>query len=80
MMPAGWNLSGKAIRQEFVFDDFDQAFNFMTVIADQAESMNHHPTWANAWNKVVIVLTTHDAKGVTQDDITLASFINSLLK
>ena len=60
------------LKREFVFDDFAQAFGFMTQVALAAEQRNHHPEWSNVYNRVVIVLTTHDAGGLTSKDIDLA--------
>jgi 4a-hydroxytetrahydrobiopterin dehydratase len=69
-----WRLSDDhaAIRRVFVFDDFAQAFAFMTRIALYAEKSDHHPEWANVYNRVDITLTTHDAGGLTQRDRDLA--------
>jgi 4a-hydroxytetrahydrobiopterin dehydratase len=63
-----------AIRRQFVFGDFAQAFAFMTQVAIVAEKRNHHPEWSNVYNKVDITLTTHDAEGVTQRDVDLARY------
>ena len=52
----------------------------MTRVAIQAEAVQHHPEWSNVWNRVDIVLTTHDAGGVTQRDIELANFIDAAAK
>jgi 4a-hydroxytetrahydrobiopterin dehydratase len=74
-LPA-WKRHGRrdAIRRLFAFDDFAQAFAFMTQVAMMAEKRNHHPEWSNVYNKVDIVLTTHDAQGVTRRDIELARY------
>ena len=61
-----------AISRAFVFADFVQAFGFMTQLALVAERLNHHPEWRNVWNRVDIVLTTHDADGLSLLDIELA--------
>jgi 4a-hydroxytetrahydrobiopterin dehydratase len=61
-----------AIRRRFVFADFAQAFAFMTEVALAAEKRDHHPEWSNVYNRVEIVLTTHDAGGLTEKDIDLA--------
>jgi len=66
-----------AIFRSLRFADFNAAFGFMTRIAIQAEKSDHHPEWSNVWNRVDIVLTTHDAGGVTQRDLDLARFIDA---
>lgn len=68
-----------ALVRVFRFPDFVAAFGFMTRVALLAERADHHPDWSNAWNKVDIALTTHDAGGVTQHDIDLARAIDALL-
>ena len=71
----GWrceDVRGGVIRRELVFADFAQAFGFMTQVALAAEQRNHHPEWSNVYNRVAIVLTTHDAGGLTSKDIDLA--------
>lgn len=61
-----------AITRSFKFRDFNAAFGFMTRIAMIAEQMNHHPEWFNVYNRVDVVLTTHDTGGVSALDITMA--------
>jgi 4a-hydroxytetrahydrobiopterin dehydratase len=61
-----------AIERHFMFADFNEAFGFMTRVALVAEQMNHHPEWSNTWNRVHVVLSTHDAGGLTDRDIALA--------
>jgi 4a-hydroxytetrahydrobiopterin dehydratase len=61
-----------AIVREFTFADFSQAFSFMTQVALAAEKRDHHPEWSNVYNRVNIVLTTHDAGGLTARDVDLA--------
>jgi 4a-hydroxytetrahydrobiopterin dehydratase len=70
----GWQRheQREAIRRQFVFADFPEAFAFMTQIAILAEKRNHHPEWSNVYNKVDITLTTHEAQGVTERDVELA--------
>ncbi|MGP1397450.1 MAG: 4a-hydroxytetrahydrobiopterin dehydratase [Inquilinaceae bacterium] len=74
----GWsNVDGRdAIGKEFTFRSFNEAFGFMTRVALKAEKMNHHPEWFNVYNRVAVTLTTHDADGVTDLDVTLARFMN----
>ena len=76
-----WSLAreGKAIVRTFAFDDFAQAFAFMTRIAIIAEKNDHHPEWSNVYNKVDIALTTHDAGGLSLRDMNMAKKIDALL-
>jgi 4a-hydroxytetrahydrobiopterin dehydratase len=75
----GWSeVAGRdAIRKEFRFKDFNQAFGFMSRIALMAERMDHHPEWFNVYNKVEIVLSTHDCGGLSERDVKLAAFIDA---
>ena len=77
----GWALSedGSALVRRFTFADFPEAFGFMTRVALLAERQDHHPDWSNAWRVVDIALTSHDAGGVTQRDVALATAISGLL-
>ena len=72
----GWNLVKGKLRREFAFEDFIQAFGFMSSVALVAESMNHHPEWWNVYNKVRIELSTHDAGGLTALDVEFAHRAN----
>jgi 4a-hydroxytetrahydrobiopterin dehydratase len=76
----GWSLSGDglSISRKLVFDSFDEAFAFMTRVAIHAEKADHHPEWSNVFNRVHIVLTTHDAGGLSQRDIGMARFIDGI--
>lgn len=67
-----------AIAKSFRFKDFSQAFGFMARVALKAETMDHHPEWFNVYNGVDVVLTTHDANGVTQKDVALAQFMDAI--
>ena len=77
----GW-AKGQGEREEIVktfrFADFKQAFAFMTAVAMKAEQMDHHPEWFNVYNRVEVVLTTHDAGGVTTRDLELAGYMDAL--
>ena len=77
---AGWGeANGRdAIEKTFSFRDFGEAFGFMARVALRAEKINHHPEWCNVYNRVEVTLSTHDAGGVTDLDITLARFMNAL--
>lgn len=74
-----WKLGseGKTIARTFVFADFKQAFTFMTLSAQYAEELDHHPDWSNSWNKVSVELSTHSAGGLTELDIQLAKAMNT---
>ena len=76
----GWaEVDGRdAIRKSFAFGDFNEAFGFMGRIALAAEKADHHPEWFNVYNRVEIVLSTHDAGGLSQRDIELAKFIDGV--
>jgi 4a-hydroxytetrahydrobiopterin dehydratase len=76
----GWRFdeSAEALRQDFKFKDFPEAFGFMTRVALLAQAADHHPEWSNVYNKVSIMLTTHDAGGLTEKDVELARAIDSL--
>lgn len=67
-----------AIGKTFVFKDFNEAFGFMTRAALVAEKMDHHPEWRNVYRTVEVVLSTHDAGGVTALDIELAKAMNAI--
>jgi 4a-hydroxytetrahydrobiopterin dehydratase len=68
-----------AITRRFMFKDFPEAFAFMTRVAFMAESADHHPEWSNVWNRVDILLTTHDCGGLSARDVTLAQAIDALV-
>lgn len=74
----GWvEVPGRdAIAKSFKFADFNAAFAFMARVALKAEKMDHHPEWLNVYNKVDIVLSTHDSGGLTARDVELAKFID----
>jgi len=76
---SGWNVINEKLHKDFQFDSFNQAFGFMTRAAMEIEKMNHHPEWFNVYNKITIELTTHDAGGITKNDINLAKILNSLV-
>ncbi len=75
----GWSVVNEKLHKEFQFDSFNQAFGFMTRAAMEIEKMNHHPEWFNVYNKITIELTTHDAGGITKNDVNLAKILNSLV-
>jgi len=77
---AGWtpDADRDGIRKSFRFDDFVGAFGFMAKVALLAEKADHHPEWFNVYNRVDILLTTHDAGGLSMRDVDLAKAIDAL--
>jgi 4a-hydroxytetrahydrobiopterin dehydratase len=69
-----------AITRQFLFANFSQAFAFMTRVAMLAEAQDHHPEWSNVWNRVDILLTTHDAGGLSARDVKMAAGIEGLFE
>ena len=67
-----------AISRSLRFADFSAAWGFMCRVALLAEKYDHHPEWSNVWNRVEIVLTTHDAGGLSGKDVALAQAIDKL--
>jgi 4a-hydroxytetrahydrobiopterin dehydratase len=75
-----WTEKDNTLNREFEFENFIEAFAFMTKVAFLAEKQQHHPNWSNVYNKVTIALTTHDAGNVVTDkDRKLAAAIDKLL-
>ena len=77
----GWSAaegSRDAITKTFQFADFKMAWAFMSGAALRAEQMDHHPEWFNVYNRVEVILTTHDADGVTEKDVSLGGFMDAL--
>jgi len=72
-----WTLAGNTLAKTFVFADFPSAFAFMTRVALAAEKLDHHPDWTNAWNRVDVRLSTHEAGGITALDFRLAGLIEA---
>jgi 4a-hydroxytetrahydrobiopterin dehydratase len=71
-----YDADARGIRRTFRFADFAQAFGFMSRVAIIAEKADHHPEWFNVYNRVEILLTTHDAGGLSERDIALATAID----
>ena len=70
-------LEGRdAIKKQFVFQNFVDAFSWMTMVALFAEKLDHHPEWFNVYNRVEVTLTTHDCNGLSQKDVDMASFMD----
>ena len=80
LFETGWAMvEGRdAIRKEFKFKNFVEAFGFMTQAAIWAEKWNHHPEWSNVYNRVVVELTTHDVDGLSSLDAKLARKLDGL--
>lgn len=76
-----WKEENDSLNKEFTFDDFSQAFAFMTRVALLAEKADHHPDWKNSWNKVWISLSTHSAgHTITDQDRALAKAIDAVYR
>lgn len=75
----GWELDGEAIRRELRFEGFREAIAFINRVADLADAADHHPELTNVYANVTIVLTTHDAGGVTAKDLDLARAIDRVV-
>ncbi|MDC3024542.1 4a-hydroxytetrahydrobiopterin dehydratase [Alphaproteobacteria bacterium] len=67
--------NNKKVKKSFKFKSFTEAFSWMTEAAFKAEKLDHHPDWANVFNKVDVVLTTHDENKLTNKDVLLAEFM-----
>ncbi len=75
-----WVIEGASLRKQFQFKTFNQAFGFMTRCALYIESVDHHPEWSNIYNKVDVILTTHEINGVSYKDIDLASQMDNFAR
>ncbi len=73
-----WTLVDGKLRRDFAFEDFIEAFGFMTRVAILAERLDHHPEWFNVYNRVNIELSTHDVGGISRLDFKLARQIDAL--
>jgi len=82
LLATGWSIHADrdAIAKRFVFADFVSAFGWMTQVAIWAEKWNHHPEWSNVYKTVEVVLTTHDAGGLTALDVKLANKMDALAR
>ena len=74
----GWSVANGKLRREYRFPDFIHAFGFMATAAIAIEKMNHHPEWFNVYNRVTVELVTHDAGGITQNDLELARKLEAI--
>lgn len=80
LLATGWaEVEGRdALKKEFLFKNFVEAFGFMTRVAIWAEKLDHHPEWSNVYRTVTVVLTTHDVDGLTELDLKLARKMDAL--
>lgn len=77
----GWSIEDNSLHKKFVFRDFDEAFNFISKVAEISQKMNHHPKWTNIYKTVWIWLRTHDAGDkITNKDRELALLIDSIIQ
>jgi 4a-hydroxytetrahydrobiopterin dehydratase len=75
-----WEIKDNKLHRQFKFKNFKTAFGFMTMVALEAEKLDHHPDWSNVYNTVTIALNTHDLGGITELDFKLAKAISKLLQ
>jgi len=80
LLANGWAMHDDrdAITKTFSFKNFIQAFGWMTQVAIHAEKLNHHPEWSNVYKTVEVLLSTHDAGGLTELDVKLAKRMDAL--
>jgi len=76
----GWSVVNGKLHKEYKFADFIHAFGFMATAAIAIEKMNHHPEWFNVYNRVTVDLMTHDAQGITSNDVNLAKLLDDTAK
>lgn len=74
----GWSVVNGKLHREYKFGGFPEAFGFMATAAPTIQKMDHHPEWFNVYNRVTVDLSTHDAGGITQKDIDLATLLESI--
>jgi 4a-hydroxytetrahydrobiopterin dehydratase len=74
----GWKTVNGKLHREYKFPDFSHAIGFMATTAPAIEKMNHHPEWANVYNRVTVDLMTHDAGGITKKDLELAALLEGI--
>lgn len=74
----GWSVAHGKLHREYKFAGFPEAFGFMATAAPTIQKMDHHPEWSNVYNRVTVDLSTHDAGGITQKDIDLATLLEGI--
>jgi 4a-hydroxytetrahydrobiopterin dehydratase len=77
---SGWKVLKGKLHREYKFADFAHAFGFMATAAPTIEKNDHHPEWANVYNRVTVDLSTHDSGGITQKDLDLATLLEGIAK
>lgn len=77
---AGWSLRSGKLHREYKFSDFRHAIEFMMAAVPGIDTMNHHPEWANVYNRVTVDLVTHDAGGLTSRDFELAALLEEVAR
>ena len=70
-----WEITADKLKKDFKFKNFTTAFEFMSLVAAEADKLDHHPDWCNSYNRVSIALTTHSVGGLTELDFSLAQAI-----
>ncbi|ABK77694.1 pterin-4a-carbinolamine dehydratase [Cenarchaeum symbiosum A] len=73
-----WEVRDGKLHKEFKFSSFNEAFGFMARASMEIEKMNHHPEWCNVYNRLSVDLVTHDAGGITENDVRLAGMLDTL--
>jgi 4a-hydroxytetrahydrobiopterin dehydratase len=73
----GWRREGDEIIREYELESFPAVISFVTRIADLAEAADHHPDLDIRYNKLRVALTSHDAGGLTNRDLKLATNIEA---
>jgi 4a-hydroxytetrahydrobiopterin dehydratase len=76
----GWGVKDGKLHREYKFPDFAHAMGFMMTATPAIERLDHHPEWANVYNRVTVDLSTHDAGGITQKDCDLAALLEGIAK
>ena len=76
----GWTVEQAKLHRAYKFPDFAHAMGFMATAAPKIEKLDHHPEWANVYNRVTIHLSTHDSGGITKKDLELAALLESIAK
>ncbi|KAI8388659.1 putative pterin-4-alpha-carbinolamine dehydratase [Radiomyces spectabilis] len=82
LLSSGWSMvtNRDAIIKKYQFQDFNEAFGFMSRVALKADKMDHHPEWFNVYNRVEVTLSTHDCQGLSAKDVELATFCDGVAK